>query len=32
MKNWTIRMPEPIPLGLTVFVAMTRAMVSASFV
>src|SRR5438105_768211 len=31
-KNWIMRMPEPIPLGLTFLLAMTRAMVRASFV
>ena len=31
MKNWIMRIPEPIPFGLTFLVAMTRAMVSASF-
>src|SRR2546429_2108745 len=32
MKHWIMRMPEPIPLGLTFLLAMVRAMVSASFV
>src|SRR5437016_12279654 len=32
MKNWTMRMAEPMPLGLTRLVAMTRAMVLASLV
>src|SRR5437763_14780988 len=32
MKNCTIRIPEPIPFGLTFLVAMTRAIVSASLV
>jgi hypothetical protein len=31
MKNCTMRMPEPMPFGLTRFVAITRAIVSASF-
>ena len=30
MKNWIMRMPEPIPFGLTFFVAITRAIVAAS--
>jgi hypothetical protein len=32
MKYCIIRMPEPIPLGLTFFEAICRAIVSASFV
>jgi hypothetical protein len=32
MKNCTMRMAEPMPFGLTSLLAMTRAMVSASFV
>src|SRR2546430_15448445 len=32
MKNWIMRMPEPMPLGLTFLLAMARAMVCASFV
>ena len=32
MKNWIMRMPDPIPLGLTRRVAMVRAIVSASLV
>jgi hypothetical protein len=32
MKNWIIRMPEPIPLGLTFLLAIALAIVSASFV
>ncbi len=31
MKNWTILIAEPIPLGLTFFDAMMRAIVRASF-
>jgi hypothetical protein len=32
MKNWTMRIPEAMPFGLTRFVAITRAIVSASLV
>ena len=32
MKSWIMRMPEPMPLGLTFLLAMVRAMVSASLV
>ena len=32
MKNWIIRMPEPMPFGLTFLLANVRAMVSASLV
>jgi len=32
MKYWSIRMPEPIPLGLTLRLAMMRAIAAASFV
>jgi hypothetical protein len=32
IKYWIIRMPEPIPLGLTLFFAMVLAIVWASFV
>jgi hypothetical protein len=32
MKNWIMRIPEPIPLGLTFLLAIVRAIVSASFV
>jgi hypothetical protein len=32
MKYWTMRIPDPIPLGLTFLLAITRAMVLASFV
>jgi hypothetical protein len=31
MKYWIIRMPEPIPFGLTFLLAMVRATVSASW-
>src|SRR2546425_357820 len=32
MKNWIMRMPEPIPFGLTFLLAIVRATVGASFV
>src|SRR5262245_6672966 len=32
MKNWIMRIPDAGPLGLTFLLAMTRAMVLASFV
>jgi hypothetical protein len=31
MKNWTMRVAEPIPFGLTFRLAMVRAIDSASF-
>src|SRR5262245_42314266 len=32
MKNWIMRIPEPMPLGLTFLLAIVRAMVWASLV
>jgi hypothetical protein len=32
MKNWTIRMADPIPRGLTFLLAIRLAIVAASFV
>ena len=32
MKYWTIRIPDPIPLGLILLLAIARAIVSASLV
>jgi len=32
MKNWIIRIADPVPFGLTRRDAMTRAIVAASFV